>query len=136
MDPLPDSLIRGTDPRIRIRTKMSRIRNTAPRETISLISFPSWSGEMDVGWGATTSLILFLQQLSASAPTPPWAQPRLSHPVKRGQPHRGLGSGAERSLDLELLWLRITAQEKQFFYICHLASVSKSCFFNFEAWLG
>jgi hypothetical protein len=38
MDPLPDSLVRGMDPRFRFRTKMSRIRNTAPRETISLIS--------------------------------------------------------------------------------------------------
>jgi hypothetical protein len=26
-DPHPDPLVRGTDPRIRIRTKMSRIRN-------------------------------------------------------------------------------------------------------------
>jgi hypothetical protein len=29
--PDPDSLVRSTDPRIRIRTKMSRIRNTAAR---------------------------------------------------------------------------------------------------------
>jgi hypothetical protein len=28
-DPYPDPLVRGTDPRIRIRTKMSRIPNTA-----------------------------------------------------------------------------------------------------------
>jgi hypothetical protein len=28
-EPDPDALVRGTDPRIRIRTKMSRIRNTA-----------------------------------------------------------------------------------------------------------
>jgi hypothetical protein len=28
-DPNPDPLARGTDPQIRIRTKMSRIRNTA-----------------------------------------------------------------------------------------------------------
>ncbi len=28
-DPEPDQLVRGTDPRIRIRTKMSRIHNTA-----------------------------------------------------------------------------------------------------------
>jgi hypothetical protein len=28
-DPHPDPSVRGTDPRIRIRTKMSRIRNTA-----------------------------------------------------------------------------------------------------------
>ncbi len=29
MDPDPDPLVRSTDPRIRIRTKMSRISNTA-----------------------------------------------------------------------------------------------------------
>jgi hypothetical protein len=28
-DPHPDPLVRGTDPRIRIRTKKSRIRNTS-----------------------------------------------------------------------------------------------------------
>jgi hypothetical protein len=28
-DPHPDPLVRGADPRIRIRTKMSQIRNTA-----------------------------------------------------------------------------------------------------------
>jgi hypothetical protein len=28
-NPHPEPLVRGTDPRIRIRTKMSRIRNTA-----------------------------------------------------------------------------------------------------------
>ncbi len=28
-DPEPDPSVRGTEPRIRIRTKMSRIRNTA-----------------------------------------------------------------------------------------------------------
>jgi hypothetical protein len=27
-DPDPDPIVKGTDPRIRIRTKMSRIRNT------------------------------------------------------------------------------------------------------------
>jgi hypothetical protein len=31
-DPNPDPLCKGTDPRIRIRTKMSRIRNTASNE--------------------------------------------------------------------------------------------------------
>jgi hypothetical protein len=29
----PDPLVRGTDPRLRIRTKMSRIRNTAQNQT-------------------------------------------------------------------------------------------------------
>ncbi len=31
-DPDPDPLVRGTDPRIRIRTKMLRIRNTGDKD--------------------------------------------------------------------------------------------------------
>jgi hypothetical protein len=36
-DPDPDPLVRGEDPRIRIRTKMSRIPNTASRDPFELL---------------------------------------------------------------------------------------------------
>ncbi len=35
LDPKPDPLVKGTDPRNRIRTQMSRIRNTAKKKTKS-----------------------------------------------------------------------------------------------------
>ncbi len=35
-DPEPDQLVRGTGPRIRIRTKMSQIRNTAINSSATL----------------------------------------------------------------------------------------------------
>ncbi len=35
-EPHPDPLVRGMDPRIRIRTKMSRIHNTAFKDDIQL----------------------------------------------------------------------------------------------------
>jgi hypothetical protein len=35
-----DPLVRGTDPRIRMRTKMSRIRNTACRAYYNVFSLP------------------------------------------------------------------------------------------------
>ncbi len=37
-DPDPDPFVSGTDPRIRIRTKMSRIRNTAQRKLFQQFS--------------------------------------------------------------------------------------------------
>jgi hypothetical protein len=37
----PDPFVRGTDPRIRIRTKMSRIPNTGCNVDVILV-FPMW----------------------------------------------------------------------------------------------
>jgi hypothetical protein len=44
--PNPDLLVRGTDPHIRIRTKMSQIRNTGEKKVLLLrfgLIFPSGS---------------------------------------------------------------------------------------------
>ncbi len=67
---IPGSVVRGTDPRIRIRTKMSRIRNTASYICpVSMLWRQAYNFPLYSRWSRTSSQVRWRATGSSTSPT-------------------------------------------------------------------
>ncbi len=78
LDPYPDPLVRGTGPRIRIRTKMSRI----PGTDTNIVEIFIWFSRLATSWRIAPLLV----QSSATSAGAPATSPRSVRASNSGKP--------------------------------------------------